>query len=231
MALAIDGTAHANSSSSSDTVTLTTTGAGLVVVVVLGNSTGGVTGVTSSNLTFSEYAVSTTVSDFVLEMWTAESGSALTSEVITVNLASSGFLTIDAFGVSDYDTGNIFDDNASIPVTVIDGDAETPGEEADPISISTDALDTMIIGAFRFQGTASPTAGSGYTAVSGADYLLTEYQIVSSAQSSLTVDVGTGSGDSNGAIATAIRESGTTTGQSPVPIILSMDPFNGGAAL
>ncbi len=201
MALALDGSGHAtNGAWSGNTVTLTTTAAGVICVAVEANG-GPVTSITARGLTFTKRSGPTSSgTDQTLEIWSAASSTAQTSLVITVNTSfASRFATVDAFGVSGCDITTIWDSNASLPDV-----RGTGGPTADPAIVSTTTADTFIIGAFRMGSQATPTAGTGFTAISGADYLLTEYKIVAAAQTSLNVTIGTGVGDANGAIGDAI---------------------------
>ena len=194
MALALDGSVHGNSSSASSLVVSLTTGAGNVVLVAVTSNAGDPTSVASANgETFTKHATSGGQS---VSLWSCVTSSAWSSNNITVTLGSSAYVTVDAAGISGADTSNIFDDNASIPDT----------GAGDPRTVSTDLADTMVIGAFRMLSTSGPTAGSGFTQISGAHFQLFEYKIVSAAQSSLSVTLGTGAGNSNGGVATAVRQ-------------------------
>ncbi len=102
------------------------------------------------------------------------------------------------FGVSGADTVAIWDANAALPDTGGTGDR----------SITTSSADCFLIGSYRFQSTASPTQGTGWTKISGADFQLTEYKIVSATQSGTDVAIGTGSGDNNAGIGDAIVSAG-----------------------
>jgi len=62
----------------------------------------------------------------------------------------------------------------------------------------------MLIGGFRMQSTASPTAGAGYIGIAlNSNFALSEYKPVSSA-GIYSVTIGTGVGTSNGSIIDAI---------------------------
>lgn len=210
MAIAINGTpGHANASATTVAAAVTTTSAALIVAVVTTNG-GPITGVSGGGLSWARHANVTGGSAEYLELWTAEAASPLSAVTMTATNTFSSFCTLDVFGVSGYDTADIFDNDASVPNTGV----------SDPRTISTALADTMIIGAFRFAGTPSPTAGSGYTAISGADYQLTEYQVVSSTQSGLSVTVGTGVGNANGGIATAIRAAAGGGGGISIPVVV-----------
>jgi hypothetical protein len=123
--------------------------------------------------------------------------SALTSEQVTATLGGGGgygFATLNVFEISGAKTSSYFDPNlAGGPVT----------GNSDPISITTTGSNDFIVGGFR-TGASTPTQGSGWTIIQGANFQLTEYQVVSSPQTSLSVSVGTGSGTANGVIADAI---------------------------
>lgn len=192
MSFSIDGTVHANGSSNSFPVTLTTSNGNDLICVVITTNGGPVTGVTSSHLTFSLRARGGSANQ-TIEFWYAVASSALTSEVITVATTTSTFITVDAFGVSGVDTSTKFDSNGVLPV-------QNTGTSQS--SISTTASTTFALGAYRV-ATASPTQGSGWTLISGANFQLVEYQIFSSPQSGTGVTIGTGAGQENGGIADA----------------------------
>jgi hypothetical protein len=117
----------------------------------------------------------------------------LSAQTITVTVTSATFNTIDIFAVNGAKTSAPFDVNGSLPAI----------SATDPVSVSTTAANTMILAAFR-NSAGSSTAGTGFTLIGGADFQLTEYKIVSAAQTGLSVTMGTGAGTSNGAIGDAI---------------------------
>ena len=177
MALSLDGSAHINSSNSASLgVALTTSNSNDIICVVATVNGAPVTSVTASGLTFTKRANAGTTSAFQIELWTAVATSPLTALTITTTQTSSAFITVDVFGISGADTSTIFDANAALPSEVSSGNP----------SISTDTADTFCLGCMRGTG-GSPVAGAGWTAISAADYQVTEYQIVSSTQSGLSV--------------------------------------------
>lgn len=200
MALALDGSAHGNSgSASSQAVTLTTALAGIIYVVILTNG-GPITGVSdTAGLTYALRASASAGGSNVIETWYAVSAGAHTSNVITATTTSANFITVEAFGVSGCDTSTIWDAHAGIPVTAGGAAPVTP------LSISTSTADDFIIGVMREANTASPIEDTGWTKISGADYSLSEYKIVSSVQTALAVQEGVVDANAaNGAIADAI---------------------------
>jgi hypothetical protein len=77
---------------------------------------------------------------------------------------------------------------------------------------STSNANDFIFAVYGWGNTPSPTAGTGWTAISGADYQLTEYKIVSATQTNLGAPVGggaVGSGDITAGVMDAIVQSGT----------------------
>ena len=197
MALALDGSGHANATNvSSIAVTLTTSNADDVICIVV--TMNGVESISSisddAGLTWTERATSVADASHI-EFWTAPAPSALTTDEITVTLSgSTTFITVDAFGISGADTTTIFDSNVALPDTQ-DGSGH--------VTITTSNADDFLIGAYRFS-VANPTEGTGWTKISGANFQLTEYKIVSATQSALDVDIGTGDGSENGGIGDAI---------------------------
>ncbi|HEX3747578.1 MAG TPA: hypothetical protein VHW09_26770 [Bryobacteraceae bacterium] len=96
-------------------------------------------------------------------------------------------------GVASLSPTTAFDGLGTLPVT----------STSDPFNISTGNTNTMVVAGFRIN-TATPSAGSGYSAINAANYLLTEYKVVSSVQTNLSVTVGTGAGTTQTAIGDAI---------------------------
>lgn len=193
MALALDGSAHASATAASVAPVLTTANANDIIIVIATVNINPVSSITGAGLTFSFIATAGTGAGDI-EIWSAVASSALTSEAITVN-HTAGFITVDVFGISGADTSTIFDANASTPATASTG----------LLSISTDTADTFIIGGYRFGGGVNtPTEGAGFTKISGADFQLTEFKIVSSTQSNLSITIGTGNGNQNGGVGEAV---------------------------
>lgn len=219
MALALGNSVHSNDSSSSRVLSLTA-GSGSVILAVVTTNASGALSVTSANgETFTQHAATGSPR---IEIFSGVTSSAWSSNNVTVSTSGSGYTTVDLFEIQGADTSNIFDDNASVPVT----------GSGFPLSISTDAADTIIVGAARYAtwaGTATP--GTGFTLVSSSNYQLVEYQIVSATQSSLSVD-DSSADTTNGAVATAIRAAGASGGGgwNPVWATRSTLTVNGGIA-
>jgi hypothetical protein len=195
MALALEGTpVHANSSGTSINIgPFTTSLPALIVIVNTVNSTT-ISSITGGGLTWTKRTAGG-ASDPV-EEWTALAASALSAVTFTINyVGTASFSTADLFAVSGHDASTTFDANASIPAN----------GNADPITVSTNNADDFILGGFRFTSTANPTEGTGWTKISGADFQLTEYKIVSTTQTNLSVSIGTGVGNANGGVADAVR--------------------------
>ncbi len=193
--LSIDGTPiEANSSAATTSITLTTTKTNNIIILVIETNGGPISTVSGGGLTWARRAQNSAGTTNI-ETWWALASSILSGVTITVTPTTTNFTTVIGFAVNGAKTSSPFDGTA---VTV-------SGIPSDPISISTTAANTMIIGAFRFAGTSNPTAGSGFTGLAlNADFALAEYQIVSAPQAGLSVTVGTGVGNSNGGIADAI---------------------------
>jgi hypothetical protein len=189
---------HTNTSGTSGAVTLSTTATSGRVFVVVENNGTNVSSVTGGGLTFtgrlqwSNGAVCGTTSD-CLSVFSAPFSSALSSATLTVNNSnSSGFMTIDAFAVSGQ---NGFDTDASLPA----------GGTTSPVVISTGNANDMLLCFYRFSSTSTPTEGAGFTKISGADFLLTEYKKVTATQSSFSCPIGTGNTDENAGIGDAVK--------------------------
>lgn len=199
--IALDGTpVHKNVTSGSSFAMPAFTTSSTNDLVILSLTVNGVTGssITSANTSGWTLRKRQTVTTQTIETWVGTATAALTAEVITVNLSgATTFATTDLWAVSGADTTTKFDSNVSLP-------ASAGGAGTDPIVISTSNANDFIFGCYRMAGTASPTAGAGWTIISGADFQLCEYKVVSATQSSLSVTIGTGVGDANGGIADAL---------------------------
>lgn len=209
MALALGNKAHKNVIASSTTISLSAT-AGSAVLIAITTNGGPVTSISSAtDGAFTFHGDGAASSTAKIELWYISNISTWTSDTITVNTTTSAYLTIDIFEIQGADTLTVFDGNASVP----------DEGNSDPGTISTNTADTMIVGVFRMGATPGPTAGSGYTLISGLHYQLAEYQIVSATQSSLSVTIGTGVGDANGRICTAIIQA--AAGGATIPAAIS----------
>jgi hypothetical protein len=194
----LDGAAHANSSGATTTAVLTTTKINNIIVAFITTNGGGVSDGCTLNGTAMTLRATAGVGSSIMEMYWILSAGILTAANVVYTPTSANFTTVDVFAINGAHTAAPFDVNGVLPVI----------GSADPLSISTTAANTIIIGGFRnTTGTTSP--GAGYTAigtggVGTTDFQLIEYQIVSSAQSGLSVTMGTGAGSSNHCIADAI---------------------------
>lgn len=208
MALALDGSAHGTSPNSlTGTATLTTTSSNDIIVVIVQGNDGPITGVSGSTLGAFTRRGGVTAGSQALDVWYKIAASPVTSEVITATQTVSNFMSLDAFGVSGANTVSPFDG------TIVTANS-------DPVSISTTNANTLIFGSFGEGSVASPTSGAGWTQLSGANFQLTEYKIVSSTQSSLTVNQTTGAGDAALALADAIVAGGGGGGSPPFAMSL-----------
>lgn len=219
MGLALDGSVHGNATASSVAVSLTTSNANDDIFVVVTTNGGPVTSVTASGLTFTLHKNGFFTANQYLEIWCAKNAGILTAASITVNNTASGFTTVDALGVSGADTSTVFDGNGSIPnITTVNG--------ADAI-ISTNTANCFLLGCYRQSTTASPTAGPGLTLISGADFQLVEYQIVSATQTNFDFTKTTGTGDSRVGIGTAIIQASGGGSFKPAWAVPSNKPVIG----
>lgn len=187
---------------------ITTTIAPTILVITGSLNNAAITSITSSGLTWQKRGgIGSGFGTYNFEIWWAAAPSLLTSHVVTVNTTSPGsdYAALTLMAVSGVNMDTPWDTNASLTATGAGGSA---------LIISTDASDTFIIGGYK-QQTAAPTAGSGFTTVSGVDFILVEYKIVSSPQTNLSVALGTFSGNLDAKLADAlVRASGSGGGSS-----------------
>jgi hypothetical protein len=126
-----------------------------------------------------------------------KSTSALSNEAITVNFSGvAPVITVDVFAISGADTTIINDSNVALPNTTV-----TSGNT---VSLTTSNANDFLIGFYGFNSTANPTQGAGWTLISGANFFMTEYKIVSATQSGTVATIGTGDTDEAAGIADAV---------------------------
>lgn len=202
MSLALDNSGHATGNSASAVVGSVTCAAGdlifISVEVNLGlNSITGVSDNSGNTATWQFLAAESPSNE--IEVWWTKATGALSGATITATLVGGSFWAIDWGAISGANTTSPFDGTA---VTGPTG----------PLTISTTNSNTMVIGCFRHNGTQFPTAGAGFTIFpgSGADWLLTEYQLFSSPQTGLSVG-DSNSADSGGAITFAVVAAAAAT--------------------
>lgn len=199
MTLAIDGTAH-NTGIGTLAVSLTTTQINdYIIVCFTSNGSPSVSVVGSTLGAFTQIGLATRdVGTHTQEIWAKFSSSPISSETITVTLTVSDFITIDAFGISGAgQTSLVFDSG---------GPQVLNGAVADPISITTVNINTMVIATFGLSAAPTNTAGNGFTLVSAIDWSVVEYKILS-APATTVAALGIPS-SSNGSIVIAIAASG-----------------------
>jgi hypothetical protein len=201
MSLALDGSAsNFNDSAASLTLTLSTTQANDVIYLygfISGTSFS--QSVSSSHVTWAASARDTVqIGGDTLFTWKGTASGALSSEVITITWDTTAFVSAVVFAVSGANTSSPFDSGGSSNVPV----GNTTGAD---LVIDTNNANTFIAaGYLTTDGTM--TAGSGWTAIPNTDdsstFLFVEYQIASSAQSSLSATFANDT--SEGGIADAI---------------------------
>lgn len=191
--LVLDGSGHGNTSTTTVAATITTTHTNDVIVATVSDPGGSPTIADTSLLTWTARTGSPySGGGHTQYVWSAVSAGILTADVVTVTAAAT-FHTLDVFGVSGADTSTIFD-------------ASVVQASPDPVLISTTFANTFIYGVAN-AGTGSPTAGTGFTLISGADFQGVEYKIVSAAQTNLSVGWTTGNGTAHLMLADAIKRS------------------------
>lgn len=174
--LGISGSAHVNSAAASTLgVTLSAPDGNIVVVLMIETNGGPVTGVTDANSLNWKFRASAGTAGLVIEEWWAFSRQPLASDVITVTTTLSAFLTIDAFAIVGTRSAKPFDTSLALPSVKSDG--------ADPL-IATNGSYSLCFAGYRLNNPTG-TAGSGWTAISNANFQLVEYQIVRMGQAAL----------------------------------------------
>jgi len=191
-ALALDGSAiGVQFSGTTCTATLTTTTANDIIIAAIEFNTPPIVSLTDvAGLTWNLISAQTRAS-----VYYAKSTGILTGDVITVTIGGADFISMHVFAVKGANFTTPLDANGALPATSGAGPAL--------LSLTTSTPDGFLFGAYRADDNC--TAGAGWTTISGANYLLTEYKIVSAIQSGTTVPIGTGSGTQIGGIGHSIR--------------------------
>jgi len=203
---AIDGTNTAGGSGVS-TVALTTTQSNDVIIVAAGGTQNGTAG---TGMTVSGCSLSWTQKSFAndavareVQLWYAVAASPLSACTITVTANGAWIVTgITAMGISGANTSTPFDPNGASS-----GTAHGASSAPTVSGISTSNANDILIGGVVAAGSGPPTAGSGFTQLwnSGAvlPVLASEYEVVSSTQSGISLTFGGLSGASHWAMLAA----------------------------
>lgn len=200
MALSLGNAAHNSGGASGLTATISYNSGSILVVDATSNGTSAEAVASTALGALTKHATGGSIgADQIVTRFVKFPTSAQTNDTITFTGAGTSFVTIDAYEIRGADTSSPFDSGG--PVT-------TAGP--DPASITTANANVMVIAAFRQSSAASPTQGTGFTKISGANFQLTEYKILSSTQT-LSCTEGA-SGDSNGIVIDAIKQAAAAGG-------------------
>lgn len=221
--LTLDGSATAiMSGNNSGTITLSTNLSNdIIVLAVISENNGGagkhVTGVSDgSGLTWASRAsIDAAETGLSLDTWWAYAPSALSSDVITYTLSGSiDDAALVAFGVNGAsNTTAPWDTNVSLPASA---STSVPSTPASVSGVSTSAATTMLIGVAgdgTSMGSHSYSPDTGFSNIDGiyngggsrAAAIGSQYKVVSSAQSGITLNSGISASPRWVIIADAIR--------------------------
>jgi hypothetical protein len=152
--------------------------------------------------TFTEIA-SFSATNHIAAWWAAATG-AVTSQTVAMDHSDANFTTLDIVTISGASTTDPFDHaDASLPAV----SPAAPNE--DPITGNTTTVaNTVMFSAFRSGTTQNQTEGSGWTKLSGANYLLTQYISLATATSQ-DATIGTGVNGANGGLVFAVKPAPT----------------------
>lgn len=227
-ALALDGTPatiNGAATCTSQTLTLTTSSTNDVVLVGIEVNGTTISSVTSAHLTFTQRAITTAAGTQDAYEFKAIASTALSSEVVTINCSGAAmFLSAAGFAISGADTSTVWDSNASLPAT---STTVIP-------SMSTSNANDFLVALVRCSGAANCIAGTGWSALAGGSggWFTAEYQIVSATQSSITptINYNGGTSGTNGAIADAVIQAGSSPGACPCQMFMG-DRFSRGSSV
>lgn len=210
MSLALEGTPVIVNALGVTTLSVgpfTTTLASEVFITNVCN-TAGITSISGGGLTWARRVDATSSAGVNhLEHWAAQASGALSGVTFTITYSGGGsaFTTAALYAFSGQDTSTIWDGNASVPAHTDNG--------PDPQSITTSNANDVVIAGFR-AGTASPTAGTGFTQICGSNFLCVEYKILS-ATGTTSCTLGTGAGGASACVADALMQA--TAGGASTP--------------
>lgn len=219
MGLVLGNKAHGSTNPSVTQAVTLSYAAGSVLVVDVGANSAPVVSVVSAalgNLTL----WSTTGGGQSGERWYYKNTTAQTSDTITVTQSGSNFISVDAYEWQGADTTSPFDPAGPLVFT---------GFPSDPNSLTTTKANTAPIGFFRQNSQSTPTAGSGFSTISGADFQLVEYKILSST-ATVSFTETTGLHDTLSLLADAIVQASGTSAASETRPTPSFGPGNGPAS-
>lgn len=218
-AFGLDGhvTGTWSSGTSFATSALTTANAGDVIVAfVMGRKVGGVavtslstTGVVWQGTARKTVSFNAGLGD--LELWYGVASATLTAQATTINLNGTPLIALaSVFGVSGANTSSISDSNVSLPATAT-GSSSVPTTS----SVSTSNANDIIIAGVGELSNTTQGAGTGFTLIdaftgAGTTGIGSEYQVVSSTQSSISVKF-TLSSTNWAMIVDAIQQASTVT--------------------
>ena len=232
--LALDGSVSVSANGATSVTASLTTAKGPDVIVAFvtiytGSSAITVSSVTSAHLTFVKRGAVNNVGYESIEEWYALSASALSGETVTVKFSAGAYATGTIFGISGANTATVFDPSSTLPKTAT-GESGTAPTIA---GASTTNPNDMIISAYGTPGSAdSVTAGSGFTMIyhgHSPQNFGSEYEVVSSTQSGLTVRF-TGGTNFWAGIADAIVQSSGSPTIVTQPIKVTLQNTYGGSA-
>lgn len=178
--ITLDGTsARSDATSTTATPTLTTTHAGdFILVFSQSNSSLTSTVADVAGLTWTKRA-SVSPGSGHSEEWWAVAPSPLTADVITVTYAGSTFHTTIAVGLSGVAASSQFDSNVSLP----------SGSGTATTTFSTTNANDIIFDNCGLSGSTG-IIQSGWTSLTNTNFMLVQYQLVTTTQSSATVGPG-----------------------------------------
>jgi hypothetical protein len=192
-------TCNGGVAAASGTISLTTTAPNTVIILeVESNSTLAEAATISDTAGLTWPAARTNSSDHKIAEFYAISSGVLTGDVITVNFGGSTFYDLGVMAIAGANTSSPFDPNVSLPTNLSSG---VP-------TVTTTNANTVIYALERVN-TSTPTAGSGFTQVSGSNsgcFSIVQYELVSSPQTATSIPLTTGAGNELETIADAVTK-------------------------
>ncbi|HZW55755.1 MAG TPA: hypothetical protein VFF30_05650, partial [Nitrososphaerales archaeon] len=142
--------------------------------------------------------------------WYAIATGSLSSDSISVTASASCVIALTAFGISGANTASPFDSNSGLPASAT-GSSTSPS-----VTISTSNANDMLLGIPAAVGSATVSAGTGFTQIKTSTSPGTgdEYEIVSALQSSSSVGSTLSASENWAMIGDAIVQASSASGGS-----------------
>lgn len=183
-------------------VALTTANANTLAVVFIQGSLGVASVADTSGLTWTHRGSANRFSAQFGDVFESIVPTARTMTITATYTGSANSRCINAVGFSGVNSSAPYDTNGSLP-----GLVGTGGAGAAEVVVSTTNAKTLVYAFYTYGSAATPVGGPGWTVLQNAvnSFMLTQYKLFSSAQTSLTLSQGSAVSDINIGIGDAVK--------------------------